>query len=33
MGNEKVLEFGSADKRILIDGERNLKIKRDELIN
>ena len=33
VGNEKVLEFGSADKRILIDGERNLKIKRgDELI-
>ena len=33
VGNEKVLEFGSADKRILIDGERNLRIKRgDELI-
>ena len=30
VGNEKVVEFGSADKRILIDGERNLKIKRGE---
>ena len=34
VGNEKVVEFGSADKRILIDGERNLKIKRgDDLIS
>lgn len=34
VGNEKVIEFGSAEKRILIDGERNLKIKRgDELIS
>ena len=33
VGNEKVVEFGSADKRILIDGERNLKIKRGSFFN
>jgi len=29
VGGEKVIEFGTAEKRILIDGERNIKIKRN----
>ena len=32
VGGEKIIEFGSAEKRILIDGERNIKIKRNEEI-
>ena len=32
VGDEKIIEFGSAEKRILIDGERNIKIKRNQEI-
>ena len=32
VGGEKIIEFRSAEKRILIDGERNIKIKRNEQI-
>ncbi len=32
VGAEKIIEFGSAEKRILIDGERNIKIKRNKEI-
>ena len=32
VGGEKIIEFGTAEKRILIDGERNIKIKRNEEI-
>jgi regulator of sigma E protease len=31
-GDEKIIEFGSAEKRILIDGKRNIKIKRNKEI-
>ena len=29
VGGEKVIEFGTAEKRILIDGERKIKIKKE----
>ena len=32
VGDEKIIEFGSAEKRILIDGERKIKIKRNQEI-
>ena len=32
VGDEKIIEFGSAEKRILIDGKRNIKIKRNKEI-
>ena len=31
-GDDKIIEFGEAEKRILIDGERELKVKRDNKI-
>jgi regulator of sigma E protease len=32
VGEDKIVEFGEAEKRILIDGERELKVKRDNEI-
>ncbi len=32
VGAEKIIEFGTAEKRILIDGERNIKVKRGDKI-
>ena len=32
VGNRKVVEFGSAERMILIDGDRNIKIKREDKI-
>ena len=32
VGDDKIIEFGEAEKRILIDGERELKVKRDNQI-
>lgn len=32
VGDDKIVEFGEAEKRILIDGERELKVKRDNQI-